>query len=190
MNAKSENAVTSSGADGPNRRDPLVFSELLSDSRARLFGYLLALVQNTADAEDVYQHTALLLWEKFDEFELGTDFGAWAMTVAHYTAMNFLRRQSRRKWLFSQAATARLAAVNAEMRAPQANVRLEALDNCIGGLPSHERSLLWSRYQGQKSIEDIAEQESRTVGSVYKALSRLRIALLACIERRLAQETP
>jgi hypothetical protein len=35
-------------------RDPLEFSELLRAGRSRVFGYLLALVQNLADAEDLY----------------------------------------------------------------------------------------------------------------------------------------
>src|SRR5262245_17796548 len=85
-------------------RDPLEFSELLRSGRSRVFGYLLALVQNLADAEDLYQQTALLLWEKFDQYQKGTDFGTWATTVDHFTALNFLRRQTRRRQLFGEAA--------------------------------------------------------------------------------------
>src|SRR5262245_53269658 len=85
-------------------RDPVLFAELLRDTRSRVFGYLLTLVRNLSDAEDLYQQTALVLWEKFEKFEHGTDFGTWATSVAHFVAVNFLRRQSRRKALFSEAA--------------------------------------------------------------------------------------
>src|SRR5882757_3613228 len=84
-----------------DERDPVLFATLLRESRSRVFGYLLALVQNLSDAEDLYQHTALVLWEKFDQYEAGTDFGTWATSVAHFSALNFLRRQSRRRNLFN-----------------------------------------------------------------------------------------
>jgi RNA polymerase sigma-70 factor (ECF subfamily) len=169
-------------------RDPLVFSELLRDGRSRVFGYLLALVQNLADAEDLYQQTALLLWEKFDQYEPGTDFGSWATTVAHYTALNFLRTQSRRRALFSAAAMERLAMVQGELKSSHGTARSDALAKCVASLPDSERRLVRLRYEGEQSVEDIAAQERRTVGAVYTALSRIRKSLLACVEQRVARE--
>jgi RNA polymerase sigma-70 factor (ECF subfamily) len=169
-------------------RDPLAFSELLSEGRSRIFGYLLALVQNLADAEDLYQQTALLLWEKFEQYQPGTDFGSWATTVAHYTALNFLRRQSRRRVLFSEAAMLRLAAIQGEFKSSESTARSEALGHCVAALPTAERRLVQLRYAGDRSIQQIAEDENRTIGAVYTALSRIRKSLLACIERRLARE--
>ena len=168
--------------------DPLAFSELLRDGRGRVFGYLLALVQNMADAEDLYQQTALLLWEKFDQYQPGTDFGSWATTVAHYTALNFLRRQSRRRTLFSEAALERLSAAQGELKTSDCTARSEALSQCVEALSAVERRLVRLRYEGDRSVNDIAQQEQRTVGAVYTALSRIRKSLLACIERRVAKE--
>jgi RNA polymerase sigma-70 factor (ECF subfamily) len=169
-------------------RDPLAFSDLLRDARSRVFGYLLALVQNMADAEDLYQQTALLLWEKFDQYQPGTDFGSWATTVAHFTALNFLRRQSRRRHLFSEAALQRLSEIQNDLKSSDCTARGEALAHCVAALPEGERRLVRMRYEGERSIEDIARNEQRTVGAVYTALSRIRKALLACVERRVTRE--
>jgi RNA polymerase sigma-70 factor (ECF subfamily) len=169
-------------------RDPLAFSELLREGRGRVFGYLLALVQNLADAEDLYQQTALLLWEKFDQYEPGTDFGSWATTVAHFTALNFLRRQSRRRALFSEAALQLLSEAQAGLKTADCTARSDALARCLETLPAGERRLVRLRYEGERSIQDIAEQEQRTVGAVYTALSRIRKTLLLCVERRVAKE--
>lgn len=169
-------------------RDPLAFSELLRQGRGRVFGYLLALVQNLADAEDLYQQTALLLWEKFEQYQPGTDFGSWATTVAHYTALNFLRRQSRRRALFSEAALLRLAAVQVELKTSDCTERSEALAHCLAALPAGERRLVRLRYEGDRSVQDIAQMEQRTVGAVYTALSRIRKTLLACVQRRVTKE--
>jgi RNA polymerase sigma-70 factor (ECF subfamily) len=169
-------------------RDPLAFSELLTAARSRVFGYLLALVQNLADAEDLYQQTTLLLWEKFDQYQKGTDFGSWATTVAHFTALNFLRTQSRRRTLFSEAALVRLSEAQAELRTSDGTARSDALAKCLAGLSANERRLVRLRYEGERSVQDIAQQEQRTVGAVYTALSRIRKSLLACVERRVAKE--
>jgi RNA polymerase sigma-70 factor, ECF subfamily len=171
-----------------NARNPIEFTELLSASRSRVFGHLLALVQNLADAEDLYQQTALLLWEKLDQYQRGTDFGAWAVTVAHYQALNFLRRQSRRRTLFSDAALTRLTAVQLDLKTSEFSARSEALSSCMEALPARSKQMLRLRYQGDQSLQQIAEQEHRSVGSVYTAISRIRKALLSCIESRVAQE--
>jgi RNA polymerase sigma-70 factor, ECF subfamily len=169
-------------------RDPLAFSELLRDGRSRVFGYLLALVQNLADAEDLYQQTALLLWEKFDQYQPGTDFGSWASTVAHYSALNFLRRQSRRRVLFSEAALMRLSEAQADLKTSDCTARSDALVQCLDALPASERRLVRLRYEGERSVQDIADGEQRTVGAIYTALSRIRKTLLACVERRVGKE--
>ena len=57
-----------------DQRDPVLFAALLRENRSRVFGYLLALVQNLSDAEDLYQQTALVLWEKFSQYEPGYRF--------------------------------------------------------------------------------------------------------------------
>jgi RNA polymerase sigma-70 factor (ECF subfamily) len=176
-------------ADG-HTRNPGEFTELLSGSRSRVFGHLLALVQNLADAEDLYQQTALLLWEKLDQFQRGTDFGAWAVTIAHYQALNFLRRQSRRRMLFSDVALARLAAVQLDIKSSDLSARSEALSNCLESLPARSKQMLRLRYQGDQSLQQIADQQRRSVGAIYTAISRIRKALQSCIETRVAQEKP
>ena len=164
------------------------FTRLLGASRSRVFGHLLALVQNLADAEDLYQQTALLLWENFDQYEPGTDFGAWAATVAHYQALNFLRRQSRRKTLFTDAALARLATVQLELKTQDFSARSQALTHCLEVLPERSKRMLRLCYQDERSLQQIADEERRTIGSVYTAISRIRKALLSCVETRVAQE--
>ncbi len=181
-------AMTERSEAADDQRDPVLFATLLRESRSRVFGYLLALAQNLSDAEDLYQQTALVLWEKFHEYESGSDFGAWATSVAHYNAVNFLRRQSRRRMLFSGAVLARLVETQATISDREISARSEALKRCLETLSSNHRRLLMLRYHGEYSMAQIAKQESRSVGALYVALSRIRKALLSCIEQRIASE--
>src|SRR3954463_13568063 len=106
MSTESPLAMSQQRKPRDDNRDAVLFASLLRESRSRVFGYLLALVQNLSDAEDLYQQTALVLWEKFSQYEAGSEFGTWAASTAHFCAVNFLRRQSRRQMLFSDAVLA------------------------------------------------------------------------------------
>ena len=117
-----------------------------------------------------------------------TDFGTWASTVGHFTALNFLRRQSRRRVLFSEAALARLLDVQSHLTTSDCSARSEALEGCLKCLSERDRRLLHLRYDGERSMQEIADQESRSLGSIYTALSRIRKSLVECIERRIGME--
>ena len=76
-----------------NRYDE--FAALLQQTTRQLLTYLNAVLFRWDDAEDVFQETCLVLWEKFSEFQPGTNFLAWALCVARNKAMSFQAMQAR-----------------------------------------------------------------------------------------------
>lgn len=50
------------------------FVALWSAHGPRVYSYIFSLVGSWPDADDVYQETSVVLLEKFDEFEPGTNF--------------------------------------------------------------------------------------------------------------------
>ena len=58
------------------------FLSLFLRSERELFRYVVALVPNVADAEDIVQQTALVLWEKFSAYDPGQPFTPWACRFA------------------------------------------------------------------------------------------------------------
>jgi len=166
----------------------LGYIELLNGSQSRLVGYLYAHVLNMADTEDLYQQVAMLLWEKFDEFVPGTDFGAWAIRVAEFTIKNFIRGKRRSKLVFSEEVMQRIVERQTQITEEAVASRTDALQKCLTRLPSMDRELLEQCYAGDYKIKDIAEQEGRSSGALYTALCRIRQALMTCIERTIASE--
>jgi RNA polymerase sigma-70 factor (ECF subfamily) len=120
------------------------FLRLLLAHQRRIFAYVLALVPHWSDAEDVVQETSAVLWRKFDDFEPGTDFAAWALSVARYQVLNFRKKQRRGPGRLSdqtvEALAERLLAVER-----QADARLTALENCLQKLSSKDRDLVQLR---------------------------------------------
>ncbi len=159
---------------------------LLNESQSRLFAYLYAHVLNMADAEDLYQQVAMVLWEKFDQFVPGTDFGSWGIRVAELTIKNFLRGKRRSKVVFSEEVMQRIVDRQTQTSQEAAAARTEALQSCLRRLPQRDRQLVDRCYGGDFKIKEIAADEGRSAGAVYTALCRIRQALLACIERTIA----
>ncbi len=90
------------------------FVKLFTSHERRIFSYVLSLVGDYHAADDVFQQTSLVLWQKFDDFQPGTNFGAWACRIAHYKVLNYRKQQHRFKVGFSDAFIEVIAATKTE----------------------------------------------------------------------------
>ena len=81
------------GSQEQDRSFVASFVRLFQQYERGLYRYILSLVLNVAAADDISQNTSLLLWEEFGRFDLNTDFGAWARTIAYYQVLKY--RQTR-----------------------------------------------------------------------------------------------
>jgi RNA polymerase sigma-70 factor (ECF subfamily) len=70
----------------------------------------------------------------------------------------------------------------------ESSSRQEALEDCLSRLKAGDRDLLQARYYHQRPPKQIAAMQSRSVDSVYRALSRIHNMLLNCVQRNLARE--
>jgi RNA polymerase sigma-70 factor (ECF subfamily) len=160
------------------------FVRLLTQHSSRIFGFVLGLCVNRTDAEDVFQNTSVVLWEKFDSFEPGSNFLAWACRIAYFEVL-YDRRKSARVKTLSDAAWQALAA-DALTAADQKDDHRETLAACLDKLAAADRELLEQKYFSQRSVAEIADRCSRSVHSVYRALSRIHDALLECMRRAMS----
>ena len=163
------------------------FSRLLVAHSHRIYGFIFALVHDHAAANDLLQEVSAVLWRKFDRFEPGTDFGAWAMSIARLSIFEWRRAQ---KNLPLQLDDEQLALLADEVMAVgcQFESRREALRGCMERLAGRDRELLVARYHEDESVQAIADRVQRTRMAIYKRLDKLHALLLECIDRRLAAE--
>lgn len=164
------------------------FADLLLKSRRDLFGFIYSLVQNLPDAEDVYQETAIILWQKFDEFTPGTNFSAWAMRVAHFRVLKLAETKRKQRQFFSEELLESIADAYRREAADDGNRRAEALAMCIEKLSEKERRLVTRCYSPDRNYADIATAEGRTIGAIYQAINRIRKLLFVCVERAMVME--
>lgn len=160
-----------------------VFVGLLSECRRPLLGYIASLVGNRHDAEDVLQKTSVTLWRKMDTFEQGTDFMAWATTIAFYEAKNFIRKSGRAHVAFSNELMEMLARERADDLSCQ-DARLAALDECLKSLEGENRKLVCGFYLDREPILELAAKMGRATQTIYNRLNLIRRQLMQCVTDR------
>ena len=163
------------------------FAQLLATCQRRVFLYLLGLLHNPADAEEALQETNLVLWRKFDEYRPGTNFDRWACRIGYFEAMKIRERRARSEQLFSNDFVD-LLAEEADRSLETIEARHNALQRCLGLLSEQDRQLVQQRYGEKATTRSVAEALGRSVQGTRRALHRIRMALMACIERTLAME--
>ncbi|MCI0464061.1 MAG: sigma-70 family RNA polymerase sigma factor [Gemmataceae bacterium] len=175
--------------DPPTPTRNNLFLRLFLQNERRLYAYILTLLPNRADADDVLQEASLVMWDKFDERHPPDDFAAWGCRIAYFKVLDFCKKSQRSRVRFSQEMLERVAETAAGQAATlQLDERREALAGCLEKLTPGDRDLLTRRFAEGATTLSTAVQVGRSVDAVYKALAKIRQALFDCVTRALAQE--
>jgi RNA polymerase sigma-70 factor, ECF subfamily len=152
-----------------------------------IYGFIVTMLSNRHDAEDILQQTSLILWQKWEQFDRGQDFLHWACGIARNEVRNFLRRSAGRRLVFNEQLLNDLADVRLAAE-PLLEERRSLLPKCIEKLDLVARHLLERCYTGRSSIQAVARQFHMTPNAAYLRLRRIRRELLECVEQNLDRE--
>ena len=162
------------------------FLRTLAEHERWLAAYVYSLVTRTADADDILQECKIVLWRQFARFQAGTNFRAWARTIALHQILNYRRAEQRRPESPHEREFIEAVAGEIERCSEQFDRKAEGLRHCLRKLPEAHRAIVLSRYYEERGVEQIAAQSDRTVEAVYRLLSRIRKVLNDCISRQFA----
>lgn len=172
---------------GQPRASQQEFLRVFLASEREILRYVVALVPSLQDAQEIVQQTAIVLWEKFDDYDRARPFAPWACRFALNAARQWMDRRQRWARLLEGDLADELMRRREQLR-PELDEKLSHLEHCLRKLPEGERNLIESYYFQETSVDSLAEQSRRKVDAVYKALQRIRQQLRDCIERALNAE--
>lgn len=152
------------------------FLSLLLKNNKRLFGFIVACVPSYADAEDILQEVASVLWAKYDVFEEGSNFYAWAKQIAKYK-ISYYYRQQKHILRFDEEALANIIDAN-ELLDKSLDVRMSALQGCLKKLHLCDADLIRIRYQQNIPVRKIAQDTDMSVSLLYKRLAAIYTSLI------------
>ncbi len=163
------------------------YAALLRLHQTQLFGYIYSLVRDLDDADDLFQQTSLVLWDKFDQFDRSKSFINWACGVARFEVLNFLRSRSRKRLYFSDELNLALVEAHESLEHEVLEERRTALAGCMKKLRQKDRELLEACYERSASMPDVARSRGRSTHSIHNSLRRIRRVLFECVQRGVAR---
>lgn len=151
-----------------------------------LRSYISQLIPNASYVQDVLQITNVALWERREDFALGTNFKAWAMATARYRAMQHRQTMKRDQVLVFDDELIETLDREFDDDPSQTEEMKIALEVCLGRLKPRDARLIDARYQQLIPLADYAKTDGRTEGSLRVTLNRLRALLKSCTDLQLS----
>ncbi len=161
------------------------FSILVERHQNRIFQFLLTLLRNRQDAEDVAQETFIGAFRKLHSFEGRSSFFTWLRRLAYNACIDHLRKQKSRKSDLSTPDVSNLNASPNENPVNQLVERetIEAVRSAIDQLPEDQRSIVCMRDIEGMDYAEIATCLEIPIGTVRSRLHRARLELKEIFER-------
>ncbi len=155
--------------------DHVALEPLMDHYGENLMHYILSIVGNIQEAEDVFQDTWVKVMTRLESFDLSRPFDPWLFRIARNQAYDHLRRR-RRVLSLDGAGPGEPGHVPSPVTEP-AQIRLEDVDlagKLLKCLEPRYREVLWLRFFRELSYRQIGAICRLPLGTVK---SRLRRAL-------------
>jgi RNA polymerase sigma-70 factor, ECF subfamily len=163
------------------------FVERFVRVQSQVYGYIVTLLPTRADADDIFQQTSLLLWQKRSQYDPSRDFLRWACGIAHNLVRNHLRRHRHEKVYLSDGLMEKLCEVR-HAAAKRIETKLQRLTDCLDRLAPEQRELLELCYLGTEPIKTVANNRQVDPSVLYKRLDRIRWTLMDCMDESAGEE--
>ena len=159
---------------------------LLTINHYRIYAFIISLVANQSDADDIMQEVSTVIWNKRESYKSGTDFVSWALTIAKFQVLKY-RKMKKLHIPLDQEIIETLAAESAN-RTSNAVSKVEALKKCVKKLPAEQSAIVQLKYKEGLSVKVISERTGMSIYQVYRRFAFIHGSLLRCIRRSLGME--
>ena len=163
------------------------FHRLLYENQGRIYAYVLSLVGNYPDSDDIVQETISTMWRKFDDFVPGTHFAKWGISIAHYKILTYRRKMQKQGTLLYHDDVFDQLPAHFSRNSIHHEDRTEILKECLKKLQDKSLTVIRLRYFENIAPQVIAKCIGISANNVYKILSRAHGFLLTCMKKAMIQ---
>ena len=162
--------------------DRVAFRDLVVEHSHAMFRVAWRLTGDEGVAEEVVQEAFIKAWRKIGDFRMQSSFKSWMTRITVNTAMDLLRKQSRRSQFETELPdwSPETEGVHTPRPDRQLDISRETAA-AMEQLSEKERTALLLRHYEGHSISEIAEILDMTANAckqtIFRAVRKMRIAL-------------
>ncbi|AQQ09202.1 RNA polymerase sigma factor SigV [Sedimentisphaera cyanobacteriorum] len=155
------------------------FVNLLTSNYHRIYNFILSMVPNRTEADDIMQEASIVMMEKFEELSSSEEFLPWAFTVAKFQVLKYLKKKGDRAVLNEKLI--RMLSEQSRKRSENLDDWIDALQECVGKLPNLDRELVDMKYNQQCTANEIAGHTGLPAPKVYRRIYKIHELLQRCV---------
>lgn len=147
------------------------FYLLVMQYQKRLLRYVMRMVGNKEDAEDIIQEVFIRIFEKIDQVQQDAKLHFWIMKVTNNTTLMFLRRQKLRRVFQLDYSASRMQTTPASSDSRQFSPEQiqHKFHNALLQLAPQQRAIFNLKYFEEMQYEQIAEVMKLATGTCKAA---------------------
>ena len=167
------------------------YADLVKRHQCYAFTLALRFTKSREDAEEVAQDSFLKAYKSLSAFQRQSKFTTWLYSIVYTTAMTFLRKKKLKTdsmdddAVFSQV---NLLASDLKLDSTEQKSRSYYVNLAINQLLPDDATIITLFYQGEQSLEEIAQVIGMETNTVKVKLHRARHRLKEKLEGLLKQE--
>lgn len=153
----------------------------ITENRSRILAVIIAMVQDFAVAEDLFQETVLQILKSSHLYDKDREFLPWACGVARNVVKRHWRRLKKQPVSMAQEVLTSLSELATEDAPDLWREERIALHQCLQKMPDRFQRLFILRYAHNYKGRELSERADIRSGSIRTTLARLRGRLRQCI---------
>lgn len=158
--------------------DIQAFEEVYKASSSFVYNVALRVVNNREDASEVTQEVFMIIYDKLKNFRFESSFKTWVYRITANYAINFAKKNSRRKTVsYEEAFGAGAVTSEAEAHMDQEHQN-DIVANLLGEINPDQRACVVLRNIEGLSYQEIAKALNININTVRSRLKRAREKLL------------
>lgn len=163
--------------------DRNAFTLLYSQTSAKLFGVVLRILKDRAQAEDAVQEVYVRIWRRAGSFRVGQASAmAWLVTIARNQAIDMIRARQPATLDYDDAPEIADPAMDPEERAVLGG-ESQRIESCLGELEPARAAAVVAAYIEGLSYQELADQNAVPLNTMRTWLRRSLLKLRECLNR-------
>jgi len=171
--------------------DQQAYKVLVERYQSYIFTLAYRLMQSREDAEEVAQDVFVKAYRSLADFKGGSKFRTWIYTIAHNTAITYLRKKKQKILAIDdESAFMQLENQESDFKANQVEdkSRKDMVNRAIDMLPPDDAQIITLFYKGDQSLDEIASIIGIETNTVKVRLFRARQKLKEKMEKFFSEE--